>query len=96
MYIVCRYSYGHIFTLEDIMDSITKQLKSIIKEAIIDDKLRAMFKELYGKIDNKVEQMDSLQKQQLLAFLLSSLSEFDRKNNLLNSKINQAEDSSRS
>ena len=78
------------------MDSITKQLKSIIKEAIIDDKLRAMFKELYGKIDNKVEQMDSLQKQQLLAFLLSSLSEFDRKNNLLNSKINQAEDSSRS
>ena len=83
MYIVCRYSYGHIFTLEDIMDSITKQLKSIIKEAILAEMFIKNFDELHREIDNKANQMDDVQKQQLLTSLSIAISEFDRKNNLL-------------
>lgn len=74
------------------MDSITKQLKSIIKEAILDQELSKKFEELYWKIDKKANQMDSLQKQQLLASLSLAISEFDRKNNLLNNRVNPAED----
>ena len=78
------------------MDSITKQLKSIIKEAILAEMFIKNFDELHREIDNKANQMDDVQKQQLLTSLSIAISEFDRKNNLLNSKINQAEDSSRS
>ena len=78
------------------MDSITKQLKSIIKEAILAEIFIKNFDELHQEIDNKANQMDDVQKQQLLTSLSIAISEFDRKNNLLNSKINQAEDSSRS
>jgi hypothetical protein len=78
------------------MDSITKQLKSIIKEAILAEMFIKNFDELHREIDNKRNQMDDVQEQQLLSLLSIAISEFDRKNNLLNSKINQAEDSSRS
>lgn len=78
------------------MDSITKQLKSIIKEAILAEISIKNFEELQREIDNKRNQMDDVQEQQLLSLLSIAISEFDRKNNLLNSKINQAEDSSRS
>lgn len=78
------------------MDSITKQLKSIIKEAILAEISIKNFEQLHREIDNKRNQMDDVQEQQLLRLLSIAISEFDRKNNLLNSKINQAEDSSRS
>ena len=41
------------------------------------------FDELHQEIDNKANQMDDVQKQQLLASLSIAISEFDRKNNLL-------------
>lgn len=48
------------------MDSITKQLKSIIKEAILAEMFIKNFDELHREIDNKANQMDDVQKQQLL------------------------------
>jgi len=65
------------------MDSITKQLKSIIKEAILAEMFIKNFDELHREIDNKANQMDDVQKQQLLTSLSIAISEFDRKNNLL-------------
>ena len=65
------------------MDSITKQLKSIIKEAILAEMFIKNFYELHREIDNKANQMDDVQKQQLLTSLSIAISEFDRKNNLL-------------
>ena len=65
------------------MDSITKQLKSIIKEAILTEMFIKNFDELHQEIDNKANQMDDVQKQQLLTSLSIAISEFDRKNNLL-------------
>jgi hypothetical protein len=65
------------------MDSITKQLKSIIKEAILTEMFIKNFDELHREIDNKANQMDDVQKQQLLTSLSIAISEFDRKNNLL-------------
>jgi len=65
------------------MDSITKQLKFIIKEAILTEMFIKNFDELHQEIDNKANQMDDVQKQQLLASLSIAISEFDRKNNLL-------------
>lgn len=41
------------------------------------------FDELHQEIDNKANQMDDVQKQQLLTSLSIAISEFDRKNNLL-------------
>ena len=65
------------------MDSITKQLKNIIKEAILTEMFIKNFDELHREIDNKANQMDDVQKQQLLTSLSIAISEFDRKNNLL-------------
>lgn len=65
------------------MDSITKQLKNIIKEAILAEMFIKNFDELHREIDNKANQMDDVQKQQLLTSLSIAISEFDRKNNLL-------------
>jgi len=65
------------------MDSITKQLKNIIKETILTEMFIKNFDELHREIDNKANQMDDVQKQQLLTSLSIAISEFDRKNNLL-------------
>ena len=71
------------------MNSIKKQLKNIIKEAILD---AIGIEKLHQKIDNVARLMNDGEKAQLVSLLVSVLSEFTGKNLLLNKRVNPAND----
>ncbi len=74
------------------MNSIKKQLKNIIKEAILAEMGFETFGDLHKGIDNRADQMDDSKKAQLLHHLGIAISEFDDMNHLLKSRVSKAED----
>ena len=77
------------------MNYIKKQLKNIIKEAILAGMGIETFGDLHKAIDNRADQMTGDKKDQLLRLLAIALSEFDGTNHLLKSRVNPAEDNGR-
>lgn len=74
------------------MNSIKKQLKNIIKEAILAEMVFETFGDLHKGIDNVADQMNRIEKAQLLQHLGIAISEFDVMNHLLKSRVSPAED----
>lgn len=72
------------------MNSIKKQLKNIIKEAILAAMDIRDFDKLHQEIDNVAGQMNEEERARLLRLLALDLSEFTGKNHLLNRRVNPA------